>query len=182
MRSIFWRAVSWLGALQPLAEMLHRLLAKATPPLSPSPDQRHNVFRVSRWQVSRLIATGATTLGTWSAVSRLYSATAYGKLLLLKIGLLLPLLGIGAIISSVAQPRIVELFTDQPGQSPFHCGNSREILPSKCWSRRDIADVGYLGGPPPARPCQPDWPFSFSRYDCSVLDQAPKASAEVQRA
>ena len=58
---------------------------------------------------------------------------------------------------------------------------SRNVIIETVFGIAILLVVGYLGVTAPARHVQPDWPFSF-RWDWSVLEKAPQARAEFDRA
>ena len=172
----------WLGGLAPLATLLrqcNRNGNRAAFTVARSATQRFS--RLALVSVGVLITTGG--YNAWNLVGGFAPlfGTAYGKLLLLKIALLLPLLGIGAINLLWLKPRIVDTVPDQPEQSAVHLRQlTRNIAIEMLVGVGILLIVGYMGVTPPARHVQPDWPFSF-RWDWSILDKAPMAAAEANR-
>jgi putative copper export protein/mono/diheme cytochrome c family protein/peroxiredoxin len=113
--------------------------------------------------VGGLILTG---LGNaWELVGTIPAlvGTTYGRLLLLKLGLLLPLLALAALNLLRDKPRLAQALSHQ---------ESQEVRGSLRRLRRNVAGelivaalilliVGALGVLPPAYHDQPTWPFTF---------------------
>jgi putative copper resistance protein D len=171
----------WLGGLVPLLNLLRECNRNG--------DGTH--FAVAREATRRfsnlalasvivLICTGL--YNTWNLVGGFAPlfGTTYGKLLLVKLGLLLPLLVIGAVNSLRLKPTIVAS-SDRAGAATGALrGLTRNIIIEVLLGLAILLIVGHMGVTPPARHVQPDWPFSF-RWDWTVLEKAPQAFAEVQR-
>jgi len=173
---------TWLGGLAPLAALLRQCSHRGdTAAFTVARSATRRFSCLALVNVGVLIATGG--YNAWNLVGGFAPlfGTAYGKLLLLKIGLLLPLLGIGAINLLWLKPRIVETVPNQPEQSAVHLRRlTRNVTTELLVGTGILLIVGYMGVTPPARHVQPDWPFSF-RWDWSIPDKAPKAGAEVNR-
>ena len=84
----------WLGGLLPLAILLRHAASSQRRRFLPAPDRDASLFRPGDWLASRVIATGG--YNAWTLVGGFppLFGTAYGRLLLLKLGLLLPLLAV----------------------------------------------------------------------------------------
>jgi copper resistance protein D len=172
----------WLGGLVPLAVLLRHCA------LSPHPAHltvaRQSVRRFSALAlvcVSALIVTGA--FNSWSLVGgfpQLFG-TAYGKLLLGKLALLVPLLALGAVNLLKIKPRLSRTTdaSDEPIAAEL-ARLARNLIIEAALGVAILLIVGHMGVTAPARHVQPDWPFSF-RWDWTVLDKAPKARAEATR-
>ncbi|MSQ51237.1 MAG: c-type cytochrome [Betaproteobacteria bacterium] len=173
-------AGAWLGALLPLALLLRRCAA--------APGVAASIVRqiTSRFSmlgvicVSTLIATGG--INAWLLVGGVPQllGTPYGHLLLIKVSLLAPMLGVAAVNLLRINPAIAGDSSDQAGVMPGLAAKlSRNAWIEAALGFMILAIVGYLGTTPPGRHIQPDWPFSF-RWDWALLDSAPKARAEVE--
>jgi putative copper resistance protein D len=163
----------WLGGLMPLLMLLRQCRRS-----SDVTSQRIASLAARRFSnlalgsVSLLIASGL--YNAWNLVGGFAPlfGTAYGKWLLFKLGLLLPLLLLGAINRS-------RLRREAIGATPHTL--ERNVLVEIVLGLAILLIVGFMGVTPPARHVQPTWPFSF-RWDWSILTKAPKARAEFDRA
>lgn len=131
--------------------------------------------------VALLIFTGS--YNAWNLVGGVPQlfGTPYGKLLLIKIALLLPLIIIAAVNRFNLKPKLLAA-SSNPRETAFELTaklGRNAIVEATCGALILLV-VGFMGVTPPARHVQPDWPFSF-RWDWSVLAKSPKALAEVQR-
>ncbi|HMF51189.1 MAG TPA: CopD family protein, partial [Candidatus Saccharimonadales bacterium] len=173
----------WLGGLLPLALLLRR--SQQTSAVDSYANARIATRRFSSLamaSVALLIASGG--YNAWNLVGGFAPlfGTAYGELLLLKVALLLPLLAVGAMNLLRLKPRILETSANRPEGIAVHLKLLwRNVIIETAFGIAILLVVGYLGVTAPARHVQPDWPFSF-RWDWSVLDKAPKARAEFDRA
>ena len=173
----------WLGGLLPLALLLRRsqqTIAVDSYASARIATQRFSALAMA--SVALLIASGG--YNAWNLVGGFAPlfGTAYGHLLLLKLALLLPLLAVGAMNLLRLKPRILETSANRPEEIAVHFKLLwRNVIIETAFGIAILLVVGYLGVTPPARHVQPDWPFSF-RWDWSVLDKAPKARAEFDRA
>jgi putative copper export protein/mono/diheme cytochrome c family protein/peroxiredoxin len=172
----------WLGGLVPLFVFLRN--CNATNDANALIITREATQRYSRLGlicVTMLIVTGA--YNAWILVGSLPAlfGTPYGRLLLIKLALLLPLLGIAAINLKHLKPSIVAAPTDQPERIATLAKKlRRNVIIEACFGIMILFIVGSMGVTPPARHVQPDWPFSF-RWDWSSLAKLPKARTEVER-
>ena len=169
----------WLGGLVPLFVFL-RNSSRANDAngliLTRETTQRYS--RLGLICVTLLIVTGS--YNAWILVGGFPAlfGTPYGRLLLIKLALLLPLLGIAAINLKHLKPSIVAASPDRIAASAKTL--RRNVIIEACLGVMILFIVGNMGVTPPARHVQPDWPFSF-RWNWSSLDKAPKARAEVER-
>jgi putative copper resistance protein D len=113
--------------------------------------------------MSVLILSGL--VNAWELVGTLPAlvGTTYGRLLALKVGLLLPLLAIAAMNLFCAKPYLLRSVA-KPGHSdtPRAIGGlRRNILGEIVLGGMILLLVGALGVVPPAYHEQPTWPFSF---------------------
>jgi putative copper export protein/mono/diheme cytochrome c family protein len=172
----------WLGGLVPLFAFLRR--CNQTTHLGASVAAQEATRRYSRLGlvcVAVLIATGS--YNAWILVGGLppLFGTTYGRLLLIKLGLLLPLLGVAATNLLRLKPKIISASPDGPEpKSALVEKLTRNVLIEACVGAMILYIVGHMAVTPPARHVQPEWPFSF-RWDWSALNKAPKLRAEVER-
>jgi putative copper resistance protein D len=127
-----------------------------------------------------LMATGF--FNAWTLVGAVppLMGTPYGKLLLIKLFLLLPLIGVAAINLLNLKPRILALGIERS------LASIRELLVRL---KRNVAKEAILGAcvllivgamsvTPPARHIQPDWPFTF-RWSWNVLSGSKKIRSQM---
>ena len=170
----------WLGGLAPLAILLRRCNRHAgSEALTIAGAATHRFSALALGCVAAVIATGA--YNAWTLVGGFppLFGTAYGRLLLLKLALLLPLLAVAAVNRLRLKPELVKASSYQ-SNSTLVKKLTRNVVLETSLGVGILLIVGYMGVTPPARHVQPDWPFS-TRWDWSVLDKAPKAQAEVER-
>jgi putative copper resistance protein D len=169
----------WLGALLPLTLFL-RLAARDVDQSQFTLIQK-SIGRFSHCalaSVALLVITGvANAWNLIAGVPQLFG-TVYGKLLVGKLALLVPLLAVAACNLRSLKPRILRTVA-----------SGEEFLANLKLLRRNVAletaiglaillIVGQMSVTPPARHVQPDWPFSI-RWDWTILEKAPKARAEA---
>ena len=109
--------------------------------------------------------------------------TAYGKLLLVKLALLVPLLGVAAINLRKLKPRILAL-EDQ--SSLARLGElllrlKRNVKTEATIGADILLIVGLMSITPPARHIQPDWPLAF-RWNWNVLNGSAKVRSQMAEA
>jgi putative copper resistance protein D len=128
----------WLGGLLPLALLLGRLRRSPHPPagaVAAEATRRFSALGLAA--VSAIIATGL--VNAWMLVGgfpRLVG-TPYGRLLLVKLGLLVPLIGVAA----------VNLRRLKPAIAAAAAGNRRDTLPTLLTRlRRNVLIEAALGG------------------------------------
>lgn len=167
----------WLGGLLPLFYLLfgcHR--DKGLTSLAIAREAARRFSKLALASVIVLICTGL--FNGWNLVGSFAPllGTAYGQFLLLKLGLLLPLLAIAAVNLWQLRPAIAA--SSEPS------GELRKLMRNvsveMALGLAILLIVGYMGVTPPARHVQPDWPLSF-RWDWAVIEKSAKLFAEVQR-
>ncbi len=123
--------------------------------------------------VTILLITGI--FNAWTLVGALppLVGTTYGKLLLVKLALLLPLLAIAATNLFKLKPRILAL-----GAESFTAAASgllrrlkRQVQMEAVIGICILLIVGWMSITPPARHIQPEWPFAF-RWNWNVLSSS----------
>jgi putative copper export protein/mono/diheme cytochrome c family protein/peroxiredoxin len=127
-----------------------------------------------------LIVTGA--FNAWILVGAVppLVGTTYGKLLLVKLALLLPLIVIAAINLLKLKPRILALGTGRSTSSlrdllaRLKRNVTREAILGACI----LLIVGAMSVTPPARHIQPDWPFDF-RWNWNALNGTAKIRSQI---
>ena len=171
----------WLGGLVPFACLLRqcRRNGDATS-IAVAQEATRRFSNLALASVIMLIGTGI--YNTWNLVGGFAPlfGTAYGKLLLIKLALLLPLVSIGAINRLRLKPAIVKSSDRAEETSVALHRLSRNVIIEVSLGVVILLIVGHLGVTPPARHVQSEWPLSF-RWDWSILEKAPKAFAEIQR-
>jgi copper resistance protein D len=152
----------WLGALGPLAVLLHRSRALAEPAgtvLAAAATQRFS--RVGLASVVALVATGL--FNSWAHVNAVPAllGTAYGRWLLLKVGLLLPLLATAAVNHLALKPGLVAAVT-AGRHVPGVVGRLRRLVVAElALGAAILGVVAVLGLTTPARHDPISWPFTF---------------------
>ena len=99
--------------------------------------------------------------------------TAYGKLLLVKLALLVPLLAVAAINLRKLKPRILAL-EDQSSLARLGAllrRLKRNVKTEATIGAGILLIVGFMSITPPARHIQPEWPFAF-RWNWNVLNSS----------
>jgi putative copper export protein/mono/diheme cytochrome c family protein/peroxiredoxin len=174
-------AGAWLGALPPLVLLLARCAgARGDPTGMLTVKQITRRFSaLGMICVATLIVTGS--INAWVLVGGVPQllGTAYGQLLLLKLSLLLPMIGVAAVNLLKINPAIAAAANDAGVMPGLAWKLSRNALIEAGLGFAILAIVGYLGMTPPARHDKVDWPFAF-RWDWALLDSAPKARAESE--
>ena len=176
-------AGAWLGGLVPLFLLLRhcdragaRGVHEAAHALIRGVTRRYS--RMAIVCVSMLLATGG--INAWALVGGVPQlfGTPYGRLLLLKLALLLPLLGLAAVNLFKINPGITADPAVRPGALPDLSQKlARNAIIEAGLGAVVLLIAAILGTTPPARHLQPDWPFAF-RWDWSILDAAPEARAQ----
>ena len=173
-------AGAWLGGLVPLFLLLGQC--------NRSGDSRTDavvpevVWRFSRLGivcVACLLASGL--VNAWMLVGGLPQlvGTPYGRLLLWKLALMLPLLGLAAVNLLYINPGIAAESSSRNGVIQGLSGRLvRNAMIEAGLGLAILLIAANLGITPPARHIQPDWPFSI-RWDWGLMDTSPKVRAEV---
>lgn len=154
----------WLGGLP----LLFLLLTRAVRALDPS------WAAVSREATRRFSVLGLVSVGTliltgavngWILVGDFppLVGTAYGRLLLLKLGLLLPLIWIAARNLLRLKPQLLAAQASGPAETLRELLRrlARNVTVEACLGATILVIVGALGITPPAVHSQPSWPFPF---------------------
>lgn len=142
-------AAAWVGALVPLAVLLHAAGRSADPPamaVARKATQRFSALGVT--SVGALLATGV--VNTWvlaGSIAALFD-TGYGRLLMVKIALFLVMVGVAVVNRRVLTPRLVQEFDPAAAHSALRrlCTNS---LIEFAIAMVILIIVGVLGTLPP---------------------------------
>jgi putative copper export protein len=167
----------WLGGLIPLAILFS--WAKSTRELSALIIAQEATARFSRLgftSVALLLVTGL--FNAWYLVGGIppLLGTNYGYLLLAKLGILIPLMGLASRNRWRLKPRLRDLSNHNDlGKIPELLAQlQRGVIAEVSLGAAILLIVGMMGITPPARHVQPDWPFSF-RLDWNNLALSPDA-------
>lgn len=161
-------AGAWLGALLPLA-----LLLRAASRESGADARPFAVLAVHRFSALALVAMislGATGIwNTWNQVGGLPAlvGTRYGRLLLLKIGLLLPIL----VLAAINRKRLLPALSgDGPTVGRPAMRRLAQLVVLECaLGLLILAVVSALSVTPPGRHDAPSWPFAYRlSYDATA--------------
>jgi putative copper resistance protein D len=152
----------WLGALGPLAILLHRTRGLPEPvgtALAAGATRRFS--RLGLASVLALIASG--TFNSWAQVNSVPAlvGTAYGRWLLLKVGLLLPLVAIAAVNHFVLKPALVAAATTGRQATRVVGRLRRHVIAELALGAAILAVVAVLGLTTPARHDQVSWPLTY---------------------
>lgn len=171
----------WLGGLLPLFLLLRwarKSLSPSSTTVAREATRRFSILGLVG--VGTLILTG--TVNSWMLVGAFppLVGTRYGRLLLLKLSLLLPLVGIAAMNFLRLKP---QLLASDSGETLANLLRRlrRNVTAEAALGATILLVVGALGITPPALHTQPSWPFSFRlRWEASnrtpriqVLDAYP---------
>ena len=168
----------WLGGLIPLA--LFFSCAKAAREPSTLTIAQEATTRFSRLGFASVVLLLITGLfNAWYLVGGIppLLGTTYGYLLLAKLGILIPLMGLASRNRWHLKPRLANLAAHNEFEKiPVLLTQlQRGVIAEVSLGAVILLIVGMMGITPPARHVQPDWPFSF-RLDWSNL----AASADVR--
>jgi putative copper export protein/mono/diheme cytochrome c family protein/peroxiredoxin len=154
----------WLGSL-PVLVLLLAWVQRADDPqadlIAAVATRRFSALALA--SVSVLILSGLANawelVGTFPALI----GTTYGRLLLLKVSLLLPLLAIAAVNLGREKPRLLRSVTEPGGAKAQQVIRHlrRNVLGEVLIGSAILVLVGALGVTPPAVHEQPTWPFAF---------------------
>lgn len=172
-------AALWLGGLLPLALLLH--WSRGTSSAVSIVQQATRRFSLLGLAcVSLLVVTGF--LNAWSLVGGFAPllGTLYGWLLLAKLALMLPLIGLAAVNLLLLKPKLLAL---DPHASLREFRPPLRVLERNVMAETGLGVlifviVGWLAFTPPARHIQPSWPFSF-RWSWATVNLSPKIQSEV---
>jgi copper resistance protein D len=169
---------AWLGGLVPLALLLQWARDAADPEAATVAREATRRFStLALVAVSALILTGLVNL--WIHVRDVAPlvGTPYGRLVLLKLGVFLPLLAVAAVNLTRLKPRLVAARSASAARADL--GRlRRNVLVEAVLGLTILAIVGGLGVTPPARHVQPTWPFDF-RLDYEVTKGLPGVRTRV---
>jgi putative copper resistance protein D len=154
----------WFGGLLPFALCLGRVLGlrpAVAPRLAATVTRRFS--RLALLSMSALVGTGV--YNAWVQVGSVPGlvGTPYGRWLGLKLGLLLPLLGLAAVNRFLVKPRLLTAAATRPAASapPIIRRLQRQVLAEVTFGGAILGVVAIMGLTTPARHSQPTWPFSF---------------------
>jgi len=154
----------WLGGLLPLFLLLgraRRSLESSWTAVAREATRRFSILGLA--SVTSLTLTGV--VNGWILVGGVppLVGTPYGWLLLVKLGLLLPLIGIAAGNLFRLKPQLVATPASDSGETARELLRRlrRNVLAEACLGATILLIVGALGITPPARHIQPSWPFTF---------------------
>jgi copper resistance protein D len=171
----------WFGGLLPFALCLGRVLS-----LRPTVGARlaatvtRRFSRLALVCMSVLVGTGV--YNAWVQVGSVPGlvGTSYGRWLGLKLGVLLPLLGLAAVNRFLIKPRLLTAAATRPGASapPIIRRLQRQVLAEVAFGGAILGVVAVLGLTTPARHSQPTWPFSF-RLSWPVVESFSQLPEQV---
>jgi len=152
-------AGTWLGGLLPLVLLLGQA-RKAPSPAVAEAVRRFSVLGLLC--VATLVLTGL--VNSWVLVGSFPGlvGTAYGRLLLLKFALLVPLFALAAVNRVRLKRRLLAGQATSPvrGAQPMLTRLRRNVLGEAGLGAAILLVVGLLGVTPPAPHVPPDWPFA----------------------
>jgi putative copper export protein/mono/diheme cytochrome c family protein len=167
----------WAGGLLPLALLLRA--AGRDEGADARPYAVLAVRRFSRCALSAIVALALS--GTVNAAAQVGSVaglvgTPYGRLLLLKLGLLIPALALAGVNRAVHLPR---LSGDGPTIGrPAMRRLTQFVVGEGVLALGILGAVAAMGATPPALHDAPEWPFSF-RLTTAALEGAPDAATRA---
>jgi copper resistance protein D len=130
-----------------------------------------------------LVATGF--LNAWSLVGSVppLLGTTYGKLLLIKLALLLPLICLAAINLLKLKPRILALAVEHfvSGLGDLVTRLKRNVAREAIFGACILLIVGAMSVTPPARHIPPEWPLAF-RWSWNAVDTSRRARSQMSDA
>ena len=161
----------WLGGLIPLFMLLNWVEATHGPSTLLIAHQATARFsRVGFVSVIVLVLTGL--FNSWYLVGGIppLVGTSYGYLLLAKLGILIPLMGLAGINRWRLKPRLSDLakHNDLENTPEILAQLRRSVIAEVSLGAVILLIVAVMGITPPARHVQPDWPFPF-RFDWTNL-------------
>ena len=164
----------WLGGLLPLALLLWSARRSLTPAWATVACEA-----TRRFSVLGLVSVASLTLSgvvnSWVLVGNVAGlvGTPYGRLLLVKLSLLLFVIAIAAVNLLYLKPRLLALSPDSDA-SPKRFLRHLEcnVLGEACLGTGILLIVGFLGIMPPGLHVQPTWPFSI-RLTWAVTQNLP---------
>jgi copper resistance protein D len=171
----------WLGGLASFAFFLFRIKRIREPWAAAAGKEATRRFsRLGAASVAILIFTGL--FNSWNLVGSIppLVGTVYGKLLLLKLGLLTPLIALAAVNLAVLKPRIFSTSVEDLLEKSkiVFVRLRRNVLAEAAFGACILAVVGALSVTPPARHVQPSWPLGF-RWDWTTAMRIAKNRADI---
>jgi putative copper resistance protein D len=171
----------WLGALAPLALILRWALELPEPAgvtAAASATRRFSIVGFAA--VALLVVTGV--VNTWAQVGSVASlvGTPYGRWLLLKLALFVPLLAVAAVNTRVLKPRLLAAAAAGslgPGR-PTIRRLRRNVVAEAVLGCAILGVAGLLGLTTPGRHETPSWPFEF-RLSWEATRSLPGVQARV---
>ncbi|HET7681504.1 MAG TPA: CopD family protein [Xanthobacteraceae bacterium] len=164
----------WLGALLPLALLLEQSHdANAAWAAAVAKEAARRFSWLGLATVGTLLITGS--LNAWQLVGDVppLVGTPYGRLLLVKLALLVPLLALAAVNLLVIRPRMPETASFGDGFPGLVGRLRRNTLLEAGLGAGVLLIVAMLGVTAPARHVQPEWPFNF-RYSWEINKNLPE--------
>jgi copper resistance protein D len=177
-------ASAWLGGLPALAIFLAWILRLDHPWVTVVFKETTRRFSfLGCVCVTVVLATGL--FNAWILIGAVppLLGTAYGKLLLVKLVLLLPLLAVAAINLRKLKPGILMLGerSSIPRLGELLWRLKRNVRTEAGIGACILLVVGFMGVTPPARHIQPDWPLAF-RWNWNALDSSAKIRSQMAEA
>ncbi len=161
----------WVGGLLPLGALLARASREEGADARP-----YAVITTRRFSwlalacVVVLVLTGVANAVVQIGGVPALVGTAYGRLLLVKLAILLPILLLGALNRRVLIPRLSgeALSVGRPAMRLL----ARGVFLESALALALLAMVALMGVTPPGRHADPAWPFSFRLTSAAVEDAA----------
>ena len=130
--------------------------------------------------VTVLVLTGLVNAWTLVGAVPPLMGTAYGKLLVTKLILLLPLIGVAAINRLQIKPQVLALRIGMSIETmkALLLRLKRNVMTEAVLGLSVLLIVGLMSVTPPARHIQPDWPFSF-RWSWNAVKGSAKIRSQL---
>ena len=164
----------WLGSLLPLALLLKQCRdANAAWAAAAAKQAARRFSLLGIAAVATLLITGS--YNAWQLVGDIppLIGTPYGRLLLIKLALLVPLLALAAANLLVIRPRILASASFNDRFRGLVERLRRNALLEAGLGAAVLLTVATLGVTAPARHVQPEWPFNF-RYSWEINKNLPE--------
>jgi putative copper resistance protein D len=175
-------AGAWLGGLVPLALLFAWVKRNDQPQTLPL--VQHATVRFSRLGFASVAIIAITGLfNAWYLVGGAppLLGTAYGYLLLTKLALLVPLLGLATRNSFYLKPRLRALRNRQDGAIDLLVRLRRNVIAEFGLGAAILLVVAGMGVTPPARHVQPDWPFSIRLDWRTNIPRTAEARSQINK-
>jgi copper resistance protein D len=174
-------AGAWLGSLIPLALLLRHARRKSGPEWATAAREATRRFSiVGIVSVATLLVTGIVNTWFLSGSIPALVGTEYGRLLLLKIGLFLAMVGVATINRVRLTPRLSHV----PRGSKTHANAdalrrlARNSLIEIGLGMGVLLAVGALGTLPPGLHAEPSWPLPF-RFPMEDSEAGPAIATRI---